>query len=54
MAGPSPKDDKRVAQDDDKRKQTPRHEKPRSEKPVGQPEPLDEESLEKVMRETPL
>ena len=54
MARPSPKDDKRVARGDDKREQTPRNEKPSNEKPAEQPEPLDEESLEKVMRETPL
>ncbi len=53
LARPSPKDAERTVPDD-KRKPVPRNDKPRNEKPAEQPEPLDEESLEKVMRETPL
>ena len=53
MARSTPKDTERAASDD-KRKPAPRNEKPDNEKPAEQPGPLDEESLEKVMRETPL
>ena len=53
LTRPSPKDAERTVPDD-KRKPVPRNDKPRNKKPAEQPEPLDEESLEKVMRETPL